>query len=129
MSSNETGCSLEHGFVPWKMFPQGTTIKKLDYKVQLFPFELLNVVHILLKIDVKISRSEAMKYLDENSTQAYYFVETEKAYEWRSKGKFSFDCIPIEKKAIAQTAKAEEKGKKQEKEKRLRKKKIYFNFI
>ena len=85
--------------------------------MQLFPFELLNVVHILLKIDVKISRSEAMKYLDENSTQAYYFVETEEAYEWRSKGKFSFDCIPIEKKAIAQTAKAEEKGKKQEKEK------------
>ena len=121
MSSNDIGCSLELGFLPWAMFPSETSIETLDYEVQLFPYDLIEKVH-------KITPEQAIKYCSKRRIQVYSVAITQERYDTirntfskkddaNSKSQQTKEETEKQKKAIAQTAKAEEEAKKQRKEK------------
>ena len=121
MSSNDIGCSLELGFLPWAMFPSGTAIETLDYEVQLFPYDLIEKVH-------KITPEQAIKYCSKRRIQVYSVAITQERYDTirntfskkdnaGSKSQQTKAETKKQKKAIAQAAKAEEEVKKQRKEK------------
>jgi len=74
MSSNDIGCSLELGFLPWAMFPSGTAIETLDYEVQLFPYDLIEKVH-------KITPEQAIKYCSKRRIQVYSVAITQERYD------------------------------------------------
>ena len=121
MSSNDIGCSLELGFLPWAMFPSETSIETLDYEVQLFPYDLIEKVH-------KITPEQAIKYCSKRRIQVYSVAITQERYDTirntfskkddaNSKSQQTKAETEKQKKTIAQAAKAEEEAKKQRKEK------------
>lgn len=126
MSSNDIGCNLELGFLPWAMFPSGTTIETLDYEVQLFPYDLIEKVH-------KITPEQAIKYCSKRRIQVYSVAIKERYDIIRntfskkdnagSKSQQTKAETKKQKKAITQAAKAEEEAKKHEKEKQKKAKK------
>lgn len=127
MSSNDIGCSLELGFLPWAIFPSGTAIETLDYEVQLFPYDLIEKVH-------KITPEQAIKYCSKRRIQVYSVAITQERYDIirntfskkdnaGSKSQSTKAETKKQKKAITQATKAEEEAKKHEKEKQKRAKK------